>query len=76
MTEEVVIEKSESNPIVEREFAAMKDKLAEMESVHKELTSTHEEALATIAKSPNYPAQISNSALFQETARMKKFFAP
>jgi antirestriction protein len=50
MTEEVVIEKSESNPIVEREFAAMKDKLAEMESVHKELTSTHEEALATIAK--------------------------
>ena len=50
MTEEVVIEKSESNPIVEREFAAMKDRLAEMESVHKELTSTHEEALATIAK--------------------------
>jgi hypothetical protein len=50
MTEEVVKEKSESNPIVEREFAAMKDKLAEMESVHKELTSTHEEALATIAK--------------------------
>ena len=50
MTEEVVETKSESNPIVEREFAAMKDKLAEMESVHKELTSTHEEALATIAK--------------------------
>jgi len=50
MTEEVVETKSESNPIVEREFAAMKDKLAEMESVHAELTSAHEEALATIAK--------------------------
>ena len=49
MTEEVV-ETKESNPIVEREFAAMKDKIAEMESVHAELTSTHEEALATIAK--------------------------
>ena len=50
MTEEVVEQKSESNPIVEREFAAMKDKLAEMKSVHAELTSAHEEALATIAK--------------------------
>ena len=49
MTEEVV-ETKESNPIVEREFAAMKDRIAEMESVHAELTSTHEEALATIAK--------------------------
>ena len=50
MTEEVVETKSESNPIVEREFAAMKDKLAEMESVLAEKTSAHEEALATIAK--------------------------
>ena len=50
MTEEVVETKVESNPIVEREFAAMKDKLSEMESVHAELTSTHEAALATIAK--------------------------
>ena len=50
MTEEVVEQKSESNPIVEREFAAMKDKLAEMESVLAEKTSAHEEALATIAK--------------------------
>jgi len=49
MTEEVV-ETKESNPIVEREFAAMKDKIAEMESVHAELTSAHEEALATISK--------------------------
>ena len=49
MTEEV-IETKESNPIVEREFAAMKDKIAEMESVHAELTSAHEEALATISK--------------------------
>jgi len=50
MTEEVVENKSESNPIVEREFAAMKDKLAEMESVLAEKTSAHEEALKTIAK--------------------------
>jgi hypothetical protein len=50
MTEEVIETKVESNPIVEREFAAMKDKLAEMESVQAELTSAHEEALATIAK--------------------------
>ena len=49
MTEEVV-ETKESNPIVEREFAAMKDKIAEMESVHAELTSAHEDALATISK--------------------------
>ena len=49
MTEEV-IETKESNPIVEREFAAMKDKIVEMESVHAELTSAHEEALATISK--------------------------
>ena len=49
MTEEVV-ETKESNPIVEREFAAMKDKIVEMESVHAELTSAHEEALATISK--------------------------
>ena len=49
MTEEIV-ETKESNPIVEREFASMKNKLEEMQSVHAELTSTHEEALATIAK--------------------------
>ena len=49
MTEEIVKTK-ESNPIVEREFASMKNKLEEMQSVHAELTSTHEEALATIAK--------------------------
>jgi len=50
MTEEIVENKSESNPIVEREFAAMKDQLVEMKSIHAELTSTHEGALATIAK--------------------------
>jgi len=50
MTEEIVKKESESNPIVEREFAAMKDQLIEMKSVHAELTSTHEGALATIAK--------------------------
>jgi len=50
MTEEIVKKESESNPIVEREFAAMKDQLSEMKSVHAELTSTHEGALATIAK--------------------------
>ena len=51
MTEEIVETKTkESNPIVEREFASMKNKLEEMQSVHAELTSTHEEALATIAK--------------------------
>ena len=49
MTEEIVENKSESK-IVEREFAAMKDKLAEMESVLAEKTSEHEEALKIIAK--------------------------
>ena len=49
MTEEVVENKSESK-IVEREFAAMKDKLVEMESVLAEKTSEHEEALKIIAK--------------------------
>ena len=49
MTEEVVENKSEGK-IVEREFAAMKDKLVEMESVLAEKTSEHEEALKIIAK--------------------------
>jgi hypothetical protein len=50
MTEEKTIVKEDNGSIVEREFASMKNQLVEMESVHAELTSTHEEALATIAK--------------------------
>ena len=49
MAEETVKE-SETNPIVEREFASMKDKVAEMETAQAELTSKYEDALATITK--------------------------
>ena len=49
MAEETVKE-SETNPIVEREFASMKDKVSEMETAQAELTSKYEDALATITK--------------------------
>ena len=49
MAEETVKE-SETNPIVEREFASMKEKVSEMESAHAELSSKYDEALATITK--------------------------
>ena len=49
MAEETVKE-SESNPIVEREFASMKTTISEMESAHAELNTKYEDALATITK--------------------------
>ena len=49
MTENTVKE-SETNPIVEREFASMKDKLSDMMTAHDELNKKHEEALSIIAK--------------------------
>ena len=49
MAEETVKE-SETNPIVAREFASMKDKVSEMETAQAELTSKYEDALATITK--------------------------
>ena len=49
MAEETVKE-SETSPIVEREFASMKSKVADMESAHAELNSKYEDALATITK--------------------------
>jgi len=49
MAEETVKE-SETSPIVEREFASMKEKVSEMESAHAELSSKYDEALATITK--------------------------
>jgi uncharacterized protein with PIN domain len=50
MAEEIVEKSSESNPIVEREFAAMKDQLSEMKTSYDELNAKHEEALAMVAK--------------------------
>ena len=50
MAEEIVEKSSESNPIVEREFAAMKDQLSEMKTSFDELNAKHEEALAIVAK--------------------------
>ena len=49
MAEETVKE-TESNPIVEREFASMKTTISEMESAHAELNTKYEDALATITK--------------------------
>ena len=49
MAEETVKE-TESNPIVEREFASMKATISEMESAHAELNTKYNDALATITK--------------------------
>ena len=49
MAEETVKE-TESNPIVEREFASMKSTISEMESAHAELNTKYDDALATITK--------------------------
>ena len=48
--EKTVLENTNAaaDTIVEREFASMKDQLAEMKTSLKELTTKHEEALATI----------------------------
>ena len=49
MAEETVKE-TESNPIVERDFASMKTTISDMESAHAELNTKYEDALATITK--------------------------
>lgn len=49
MAEETVKE-TESNPIVEREFASMKSTISDMESAHAELNTKYDDALATITK--------------------------
>ena len=48
--EKTVLENTETaaDSIVEREFASMKDQLADMKTSFEELTTKHEEALATI----------------------------
>ena len=51
MAEKETVEvKLETNPIVEREFASMKDTISTMESAHAELNTKYEDALATITK--------------------------
>ena len=49
--EKTVLENTETaaDTIVEREFASMKDQLADMKTSFEELTTKHEEALATIS---------------------------
>ena len=49
MAEETVKE-TETNPIVEREFASMKATISDMESAQAELNTKYEDALATITK--------------------------
>jgi len=49
MAEETVKE-TESNPIVEREFASMKSTISDMESAQAELNTKYDDALATITK--------------------------
>ena len=49
MAEETVKE-TETNPIVEREFASMKSTISDMESAHAELNTKYDDALATITK--------------------------
>ena len=51
MAEKETVEvKSETSPIVEREFASMKATISTMESAHAELNTKYEDALATITK--------------------------
>ena len=51
MAEKETVEvKSETSPIVEREFASMKETITTMESAHAELNTKYEDALATITK--------------------------
>ena len=47
---EKTVKESETNPIVEREFASMKATISEMETAQAELNTKYEDALATIAK--------------------------
>jgi len=70
MAEEIVEKSSESNPIVEREFAAMKDQLSEMKTSYDELNAKHEDALAIVAK---FEEESEKRAAAEAEARRNNF---
>ena len=65
MAEETVEKKMETNPIVEREFASMKDTISTMESAKAELNSKYEDALATITKFEVRPKKLEPQKLLK-----------
>ena len=73
MTEEVVEnKKSEAESIVEREFASVKNELAEMTTSFKEVNSKYDEALATIA---NFEKEAEERATAEAKARKGAFIS-
>ena len=73
MTEEVVEnKKSEAESIVEREFASVKNELAEMTTSFEEVNSKYTEALATIA---NFEKEAEERAVAEAKARKGAFIS-
>ena len=73
MTEEVVEnKKSEAESIVEREFASVKNELAEMTTSFEEVNSKYTEALATIA---NFEKEAEERATAEAKARKGAFIS-
>ena len=73
MTEEVVEnKKSEAESIVEREFASVKNELAELKGSYEEVNSKYTEALATIA---NFEKEAEERATAEAKARKGAFIS-
>ena len=73
MTEEVVeYKKSEAESIVEREFASVKNELAEMTTSFEEVNSKYTEALDTIAK---FEKEAEERAVAEAKARKGAFIS-
>jgi hypothetical protein len=71
MTEETV-NKSEAESIVEREFASVKNELAEMRTSFEEVNSKYTEAVATIA---NFEKEAEERATAEARARKGAFIS-
>ena len=71
MTEETV-NKSEAETIVEREFASVKNELAEMTTSFQEVNSKYTDALATIA---NFEKDVEERAVAEAKARKGAFIS-
>ena len=71
MTEETV-NKSEAESIVEREFASVKNELAEMKTSFEEVNSKYTEAIATIA---NFEKEAEERATAEARARKGAFIS-
>ena len=72
MTEETVEKKSEAESIVEREFASVKNELAEMKTSFEEVNSKYTEAIATIA---NFEKEAEERATAEAKARKGAFIS-